>query len=139
MFEAKLKHLEFIQNVISRMNHNSFLLKGWSVTIVSAMLAIYSSTSKIDLFLISIFPVLVFWLLDTYYLSQERKFRGLYNDIAEVSENPHLLKEFEMRPDLYTGDKFSFWNVFWSQTIWKFYLSIIILLIGLFIYLKFIK
>lgn len=139
MFDTKTKHLEFIQNVITRMNSNSFLLKGWSVTIVSAMLAIYSSTKKIDLFIIGVFPVFVFWLLDTFYLTQERKFRGLYNDIAEVSDNPKELKNFEMRPDLYTGNKYSYWNVFWSKTIWIFYLLIIVLLLGLFLYFKCIK
>lgn len=27
--EAKIKHLEFIENVIERMARNSFMLKGW--------------------------------------------------------------------------------------------------------------
>ena len=39
MSEDKLKHLEFIQNIITRMNTNSFLIKGWAVTIASAILA----------------------------------------------------------------------------------------------------
>jgi hypothetical protein len=32
----KIKHLEMIQAVISRLANNSFLLKGWSITLVSA-------------------------------------------------------------------------------------------------------
>jgi len=35
--EAKLKHLEMIQDVIKRMASNSFLLKGWSLTLVVAL------------------------------------------------------------------------------------------------------
>ena len=31
MKDDKVKHLEFIQNSITRMNQNSFLLKGWMV------------------------------------------------------------------------------------------------------------
>lgn len=139
MLEGKLKHLEFIQNVITRMNTNSFLIKGWTVTIVSAILVIYASTQNITFILFGLFPTFIFWFLDTYYLTQERKFRGLYNDVAEVSENPKQIKPFEMRPDLYIGGKYSYWNVFWSTTIWKLYLSIIIFLSGLYTYLKFLK
>ena len=40
MLEEKLKHLEFIQNAINRMNANSFQIKGWMITITAALLAI---------------------------------------------------------------------------------------------------
>ena len=53
MSEDKLKHLEFIQNVITRMNTNSFQIKGWTVTIVSAVLAIYASTKNYYYWLIT--------------------------------------------------------------------------------------
>ncbi len=105
------------------MNTNSFQIKGWTVTIVS-ILAIYASTKNYYFVLSGIFPTLVFWFLDTYYLTQERKFRGLYNDVAEVSENPKKIKLFAMRPDLYTKGKYSYWNVFCSTAIWKLYLNI---------------
>ncbi len=134
--EAKLKHLEFIQNIITRMNTNSFQIKGWAVTIVSAILALYASTKNECFILVGIFPTLIFWFLDAYYLTQERKFRGLYNDVAGMSETPHDLKPFAMRPDLYVKGKYCYWNVFWSTTIWKVYLPIILMLTGIFIYLK---
>lgn len=140
MTEEKIKHLEFIQNVITRMNTNSFQIKGWNITIVSAILAIFASTQNICFLLSAIFPSIIFWFLDTYYLLQERKFRGLYNDVAGISDNPKSIKSFAMRPDLYskdTDEKYSYWNVFWSTTIWKLYLLIIILLIAIYIYLKF--
>ncbi len=132
----KLKHLEFIQNVITRMNTNSFQIKGWAVTLVSATLALYASTKNDCFILVGVFPSLIFWFLDAYYLTQERKFRGLYNDVAGVSEKPLDLKPFAMRPDLYVGGKYRYWNVFWSTTIWKLYLPVIIMLTGIFIYLK---
>lgn len=139
MSEDKLKHLEFIQNVITRMNTNSFHIRGWTVTIVSAILVIYASTKNCYFVLIGIFPTLLFWFLDTYYLTQERKFRGLYNDVAEISDNPKQIKLFAMRPDLYTKGEYSYWNVFWSTTIWIFYLTIIIILGCMFIYLKYLN
>ncbi len=136
MESDKLKHLEFIQNVITRMNTNSFQIKGWAITLVSATLALYASTKNECFILVGVFPSLIFWFLDAYYLTQERKFRGLYNDVAGVSEKPFDLKPFAMRPDLYIGGKYRYCKVFWSTTIWKLYLPVIIMLIVIFIYLK---
>ncbi len=138
MDEKKLKHLEFIQNIITRMNTNSFQIKGLAITIVSALLAVYASSKNIDFIALAIFPSIVFWFLDTYYLWQERKFRGLYNDVAGVSKKPNEIKLFEMRLDLYKGKKYSYFNVFISKTIWTIYLPIIILLLGAFVYLKYL-
>lgn len=117
----KLKHLEFIQNVITRMNTNSFQIKSWTVTIVSALLAIFASSGSMFFLYVTIFPIIIFWFLDSYYLTQERKFRGLYNDVAGISEEPKLLKLFEMRPDLYTGGNYSYWKVFRSVTIYHLF------------------
>ena len=136
MPQPNIKHLEFVQAVITRMNTNSFQIKGWTITIVAALLAIFASTKNELFILVSLFPVIVFWFLDTYYLTQERKFRGLYSDIAGISENPKNLKEFEMRPDLYVGGKYSYFNVFKSPTILPLYLPLILFLIGTYIYLN---
>lgn len=38
--QAKIAHLGFIQAIITRMGLNSFLLKGWSVTLVAAIFAL---------------------------------------------------------------------------------------------------
>ena len=132
MSDEKIKHLEFIQNVITRMNTNSFQIKGWTVTIVSALLAIYASTKNNDFVLVGILPAMIFWFLDTYYLNQERKFRGLYNDVGGITDHPKEIKLFAMRPDLYTGGTYSYWSAFFSSTILMLYLSIIVILVGLF-------
>jgi hypothetical protein len=132
-----IKHLEFIQHVITRMNTNSFQLKGWSIVIVSAILAIYASTKNSYFFLAAVLPTLMFWFLDSYYLNQERKFRGLYNDVAGVTEVPKEIKPFEMRPDLYMDGKYSYWSAFFSVTILKMYLTMIATLVGIFLYFEF--
>ena len=77
MFEAKKQHLEFIQSVITRMNTNSFQIKGMAVAIVSALLAVYAATNNAAFIFLSIVPTILFWLLDSYCLQQERKFRGV--------------------------------------------------------------
>ncbi|MFG0904925.1 hypothetical protein [Photobacterium damselae] len=136
MEKNKIKHLEFIQAIITRMNTNSFQIKGWCITIVSALLAVYASNKNELFVLIAIAPTFIFWLLDSYYLSQERKFRGLYNDIAGISENPKALKDFEMRPDLYTNGKYNFLSSFISGTIAPLYIPICLILFLLFCFLK---
>ena len=85
MMENKIKHLEFIQSTITRMNQNSFQIKGWMITLVSALLALYASSERVVYILIAIVPAVVFWFLDAYYLQQERRFRGVYNDVAGLS------------------------------------------------------
>jgi hypothetical protein len=134
MNAEKMKHLEFIQDVITRMNTNSFQMKGWMVAIVSAILAIFASTKNHNFVLVALLPALIFWFLDTYYLWQERKFRGLYSDVAGVTKN-HEIPLFAMRPDLYAGGKYSYWGVFRSVTILPLYLSVIVILLGIYLFL----
>ena len=65
----KLKHLEFIQGIITRMANNSFMLKGWAVTLVAGIFALSSKDSDQLYSIISIIPVIAFWGLDSYYSS----------------------------------------------------------------------
>lgn len=84
--EAKVKHLEFIQAAINRMAGNSFLLKGWTVTLAGGLLALtFKQTDRRYLY-ISYAVLGLFWLLDSYYLSRERRFIGLYNDVRKKRE-----------------------------------------------------
>ena len=66
-----MKHLEFIQNIITRINTNSFQLKGMSVTITAALLALTATNFNILFASVVYFSLLIFWGLDAYYLSQE--------------------------------------------------------------------
>ena len=85
--EKKLKHLEFIQQAINRMASNLFVLKGWTVTLIAAMFALAAKESKDFYFVLAYFPPLMFWLLDGYFLSQERRFRTLYDHVRKLDES----------------------------------------------------
>lgn len=128
--------MEFIQSVVTRMNTNSFQLKGWSITLVSALLALVASTNNTHFILVALFPVFVFWFLDAYYLMQERKFRGLYSDVAGHAEDPKEIKTYEMRPDLYTKGKYSYGSSFRSPTIIGLHLPLAFGLIALYLILN---
>lgn len=86
--EAKLKHLEFIQAAIARMATNSFLFKGWAITLATSLSAFGAVQNKRTLFLIALVTTMVFWGLDGYYLWLERGFVELHNNVsaAEPSE-----------------------------------------------------
>lgn len=78
MHPQRLKHLEMLQQIISRMANNSFLIKGWSLTLISAILTFSTATKDITqsnmyfVLLIALLPALAFWYLDAYFLRQER-------------------------------------------------------------------
>lgn len=76
---GRLKHLEMLQQVITRMAGNSFLVKGWSITLISALLAL-ATKDKIQLMAyVALLPWLAFWMLDGFFLHQERLFRRLFD------------------------------------------------------------
>ncbi len=86
---GRLKHLEIIQQAVTRMAGNSFLLKGWSVTLLSAILAIAVKDGMYRMVWIAFLPVLMFWMLDGYFLRQERLYRRLWDHVrAGPQETP---------------------------------------------------
>lgn len=64
---------------------NSFLIRGWSVTLVSALFALAARDADRSFVVISYFPCVMLWILDAYYLSQERKFRSLYDAVRSAT------------------------------------------------------
>ena len=79
--ENKTKHLEMIQGVINRQSTNSFLLKGWSVVLVSALFALSAADANRAFIWLAYMPAFVFWGLDGYFLWEEQKFRKLYDHV----------------------------------------------------------
>jgi hypothetical protein len=76
------QHLAFIQGVITRLSGNSFLLKGWAVTLVAGLSAFAAADTNEDLAWIAVGVVLIFAVLDAFYLAQERAYRQLYATAA---------------------------------------------------------
>lgn len=78
----RIKQLELIQNIVTRMSQSSFLIKGWAVTLCSALLALSGKDTKQNFALLALFPAAVFCGLDAYYLSVERRYRARYEELA---------------------------------------------------------
>src|SRR5881296_3689006 len=114
MSAERTKHLEFVQNAISRMAGNSFLLKGWTVTIAAALFALAAIDSNRRFAVLALFPSLAFWGLDAYYLRQERLFRRLYDELRKLSdENYEKSGPFAM-----STKKHSHQVAGWFKTLW---------------------
>lgn len=127
-----MKHLEMIQGVINRMASNSFLLKGWAVTLVAGIFALSSKDADKLYFLIAYIPILVFWGLDAYYLFQERLYRKLYDKICLLQEQSVDFYMDASVPES-SNEKYSFWNCVFSKTELGFYLPLAILSAGIII------
>jgi len=84
--DTKLKHLEFIQAAIARMATNSFLFKGWTVTVAAGLSAFAAVDRRAAVLTIAIVTTLMFWGLDGYYLWLERGFVKLHESVATKAE-----------------------------------------------------
>ncbi|MGZ3102144.1 hypothetical protein [Streptomyces sp. H62] len=79
--EARIRHLELIQLTVARMGSNSFVIKGWSLTLTGALLAFAVGNDDASVALVSFVPVVAFWFLDGHFVYQERLFRRLYDRV----------------------------------------------------------
>ena len=80
--QRKIAHLNFVQSIINRMANNSFLIKGWAITLLSALLTVLWDEQDKGYFGIMFIPLGLFWGLDTFYLYYERLYRNLYTKIV---------------------------------------------------------
>ena len=123
--EYMLKEIEIIQDIIKRMAFNSFMIKGWAITLVVITLLLKGTEYQVW---IAFIPLLVFWFLDAYFLWQERLYRKLYEWVI----NNRLKTEeylFDMNAYRFKDKVQSRVRIMFSITLGWFYGSIAILII----------
>ena len=116
--DNKRAHLNMIQGVINRLADNSFRLKYWSVILVSALFALAATNTKMVYIYLAYIPAISFWILDGYYLWQERLFGDLYEDVRKKDENQI---DFSMTASEVAGEENTWLNAFFSKTIILFH------------------
>ena len=128
----RLKQLEFIQGIINRLAQTSFLVKGWSVTLVAALFALAAKDANLKYAILPYFPVAAFWLLDGYYLHQERLYRALYEDVVAGK-----VSTLSLNASAYDSGERTWWNTTWSKTLMIFHgtlfatvLVVMVILVG---------
>ena len=128
----KQKHLEMLQGAMNRFSKNSFLLKGWSVTLLSALLALSAHNCNINLVYFACIPVIILWGLDGFFLWQEQLFRKLYNLVRVLPEDKI---DFSMDVDQITVDDRPKWlKATFSKTLIPFHLPLFLTVISIMIF-----
>ncbi|MDO5041585.1 MAG: hypothetical protein ACLTST_03700 [Lachnospiraceae bacterium] len=130
--DKKLKHLELVQGVINRMASNSFMLKGWAVTLVAGIFALAGKDTDKLYFLVSYVPVIVFWGLDAYYLLQERLYRSLYDRVRKTEEE-NIDFALKATKKEFNSDQNCYCSCLCSKTEVLFYLPLAIVCTGIII------
>lgn len=134
------KEIDIIQDAIKRMSTNSFISKGWFITIIVLIVTVYIKFRSDELLLIPVLPAILFWYLDSYFLQLERLFRLKYDWVIKkrlmgdesnlYDLNPYnhnmWLENVVQKPKV----------VLFSRTIWPFYLLPLLLFLLLHAYLK---
>jgi len=122
-----------IQNIITRMSGNLFILKGWTITLIVALFTVAAKNEEGIYILFSFFSIAIFWLLDGYFLSMERCYRDLYNSVSRKKENNI---DFSMNFTKYMKGKNTWIRSMFSKTLFIFYGTLTIVIIAVTINLK---
>jgi hypothetical protein len=135
------KEIDLIQNCISRMAQNSFLIKGWALTVLTVVLALMEKNiDPIYLCLVLFIPLMAFWYLDAFFLQTEKMFRKLYEWVIEVRPKNNFSLLYDLNPHRFKDKVDSLPKVMWSITLRIFYgipLFVVIVIIVYQIFLKY--
>ncbi|MBF8742079.1 hypothetical protein [Pseudomonas guariconensis] len=119
--DRKLKHLEFVQAVVNRLSTNSFLLKGWSVVLITGLFALAAAQDSKGFAVFALAPAIALWGLDGYFLALERNYRNMYKKIRVLS--PDQI-DFDMELVVVSGNM-DFMRACFSKTLLVFHGSIV--------------
>lgn len=103
---------------------NLFFLRGWTITIIGTLLVVFSKSNNSE-YIISFLGILIliFWILDGYFLSQERLFKDLYDYVRKLKE-----EEIDFSMDTKEYQKYKKNTVIYamfSSTLLIFYLPLV--------------
>lgn len=120
------KEVDIIQSVINRLANNSFLIKGWAITLIVVTLLFEGSEDKV---FVAFIPLIAFWYLDSYFLQQEKLYRELYKWVINnrLQTRDYLL---DMNAHRFDANVQSVIQIMFSVTLLTFYGSITFLLIA---------
>ena len=114
------KEIDLIQECIKRMAHNSFMLKGWTVSLVAVILALGKDYDFMYLSLILLLPTICFWYLDAFFLRTEKRYRMMYEWVIEnrLETDAHAYK---LNPHRFKKAVSCEFRIMFSKTLFVFY------------------
>lgn len=122
----KIEHLKMIQGIITRMAGNLFLLKGWAITLIVALLAMIWKVDSVFI-LFSLCILLIFWILDGFFLSMERCFKKLYEEVSKINNEDDI--NFSMDYKKHKKGRNTWLRCIFSKTLLIFYIPLFTVLI----------
>jgi hypothetical protein len=125
-------HISTLQNIIGRHANYSLNCKTWCITMVSALgLILFEKRQCINI-LVILFPVIIFFFLDCYYLGLERLFKDIYNEFLNMMD-----KDTDIKDDITINSKDKNKFIYFLKGFVSFSTTPVYLLIGVFVYLIF--
>lgn len=124
--------LAILQDVISRMAGNSASSKTWCIALVSAILVLLADRDSPNLVWIAIAPIILFCMLDAYYLAMEKEFRDRYNQfVRKLHAGDVTIDDLfvVIPPGQSLLSAKNVWRALKSFSIWPFYLIQVIILL----------
>ncbi|MBQ2815888.1 hypothetical protein IJD15_02400 [bacterium] len=137
------KEIDLIQSCITRMANNSFLIKGWLVSLIAVGFALLPETFNMRaLCIISLLVCLCFWYLDGFFLKMEKLYRWKYE---WVISNRLTTEDYSYNLNPYESNMWlpnknnqsrkvpSILRVMFTKTLLPLYLPIIVTIIFMFV------
>ena len=137
LLEEIHKEIDLIQSCISRMAQNSFMVKGWFVSIYAVILALLPERVNMLLLCVSLISAnLIFWYLDGFFLRTEKIYRKIYDWVLEVRPKNNRELMYQLNPICFKGkigEAESIWKIMWSKTLRWFYLIPLLIVMVVFV------
>lgn len=131
-----MKEIDLIQSCINRMAKNSFVVKGWLITLYAAIFVLLPLhfDYRIPSF-IAMLTVLCFWYLDGFFLKIETLYRWKYNWVIKnrlssnefsFNLNPHNSRMWVKDDGSHPKSEPYVLSKMFSRTLWPLYLLLFV-------------
>lgn len=126
MNEKFSKSIDLLQSCITRMAQNSFMVKGWTITLTGIILALVPKTFDVRLLCIICFVLIIcLWILDAFYLQKERLFRRKYELLIKNPESDDLYFDLDIRSLKKNDKEYNFFAIMFSLSVWPIYIPLL--------------
>lgn len=115
--ELRVKHLEMIQALVTRMASYGASFKNYCITVVTAVIGLGFTLHRPSFAALALLPLIGFAIADAQYLRVERQFRELFDAIRR--EEWSTMPSFEI--NLKNASAASYWRAATSWSILGFY------------------
>lgn len=126
------KEIDLIQSSITRMAHNSFLIKGWTISLIAVVLALSDKNiNPLLLTSILVIPLISFWYLDAFFLHTEKMYRQMYETVIKKRKDGSDEQLYDLNPTQYIDQVDSRIKLMFSTTLRFFYGIPLLIILGI--------